>query len=93
MAACCIGGVCIPYSALLPFLLMVLQYIARPLARMGKWSVWKLASTRVLHYYWATSTESFLVNCLHYFDIFMLDQITSTIDTNLLLSIFKSYFF
>lgn len=35
MSLCCIGGVCIPWSAILPLLLIVLQYIARPLHNAG----------------------------------------------------------
>ena len=35
MSLCCIGGVCIPYTALLPLIAMALQWIARPLAKMG----------------------------------------------------------
>jgi len=35
MAACCFFGVCIPYSAIIPFLIMALQYLAAPLARAG----------------------------------------------------------
>ncbi len=35
MSAICFCGVCIPYSAVLPLLLIVLQYIARPLAKIG----------------------------------------------------------
>jgi thiol-disulfide isomerase/thioredoxin len=35
MSAICICGVCVPYSAIIPLLLVVLQYIARPLYQMG----------------------------------------------------------
>lgn len=35
MSAICLCGVCIPYSAIIPLLLVVLQYIARPLYQMG----------------------------------------------------------
>eukprot|EP01083_Nonionella_stella_P019370 53854_1 len=35
MSCLCIGGVCIPYSAILPFLLVFLRAIVRPLAKLG----------------------------------------------------------
>jgi thioredoxin 1 len=35
MSVCCLFGVCIPYSAILPFLLIALQYIAKPLYNAG----------------------------------------------------------
>jgi thioredoxin 1 len=35
MSAICLCGVCVPYSAILPLILVLLQYIARPLAKMG----------------------------------------------------------
>ncbi len=35
MSACCLFGVCVPYSAILPLLLIVLQYIAKPLHSAG----------------------------------------------------------
>jgi thioredoxin 1 len=35
MSAICIGGCCIPYSAILPFLAIILQFFAKPLAEMG----------------------------------------------------------
>jgi hypothetical protein len=35
MSCLCIGGVCIPYSAILPLLLLGLQWIAAKLARVG----------------------------------------------------------
>ena len=35
MAACCIGGICIPYSAILPLILIILQYLAKPLHNAG----------------------------------------------------------
>jgi len=35
MTAICLCGVCIPYSAIIPLLLVVLQFIARPLYQMG----------------------------------------------------------
>lgn len=35
MAACCIGGVCIPYSAILPLLALALKWLAAQLAAMG----------------------------------------------------------
>jgi len=35
MSAICLCGVCIPYSAIIPLLLVVLQYITRPLYQMG----------------------------------------------------------
>ncbi len=35
MSAICCGGVCIPYSAIVPFLLLFLQFFARPLAKLG----------------------------------------------------------
>ena len=35
MSAICLCGVCIPYSAIIPLLLVVLQFIARPLYQMG----------------------------------------------------------
>lgn len=33
--AICLCGVCVPYSAILPFVVIVLQFVAAPLARMG----------------------------------------------------------
>jgi len=35
MSAICVCGVCVPYSAIIPLLLVLLQYIARPLYQMG----------------------------------------------------------
>jgi thiol-disulfide isomerase/thioredoxin len=35
MALCCIGGVCIPYSAILPLLIISLQWLLRKLAAAG----------------------------------------------------------
>jgi len=35
MSAMCLCGVCVPYIAIIPLLLVVLQYIARPLYQMG----------------------------------------------------------
>jgi thioredoxin 1 len=35
MALCCIGGVCIPYSAILPLLIIGLQWLLRKLAAAG----------------------------------------------------------
>mmetsp|Transcript_15963 Transcript_15963/g.18558 ORF Transcript_15963/g.18558 Transcript_15963/m.18558 type:complete len:199 (-) Transcript_15963:19-615(-) len=35
MSCICLGGVCIPYSAILPFLLIALQYIIKPLHKAG----------------------------------------------------------
>mmetsp|Transcript_11653 Transcript_11653/g.16504 ORF Transcript_11653/g.16504 Transcript_11653/m.16504 type:complete len:219 (+) Transcript_11653:169-825(+) len=35
MSACCIGGVCIPYSALLPLLYLLLKYLTYPLIKLG----------------------------------------------------------
>lgn len=35
MSCLCIGGVCIPYSAILPFLLVFLREIVKPLAKLG----------------------------------------------------------
>ena len=35
MSACCLFGVCIPYSAILPLVLIVLQYLAKPLYNAG----------------------------------------------------------
>mmetsp|Transcript_15635 Transcript_15635/g.23492 ORF Transcript_15635/g.23492 Transcript_15635/m.23492 type:complete len:214 (-) Transcript_15635:171-812(-) len=35
MSCICFGGVCIPYSAILPFLLIVLQFLAKPLYNLG----------------------------------------------------------
>mmetsp|Transcript_15946 Transcript_15946/g.23326 ORF Transcript_15946/g.23326 Transcript_15946/m.23326 type:complete len:197 (+) Transcript_15946:131-721(+) len=35
MSVCCLFGVCIPYTAILPMLVILLQYIARPLAKIG----------------------------------------------------------
>lgn len=35
MAACCLFGVCVPYTAILPFLIWLLQYLAAPLAKAG----------------------------------------------------------
>lgn len=40
MAACCIGGVCIPYSAILPLIMVFLQYLLRPLAKLGLLPSW-----------------------------------------------------
>ena len=34
-AVCCFGGVCIPYSAIIPLILIALQYIAKPLYNIG----------------------------------------------------------
>lgn len=35
MALCCIGGVCIPYTAIIPLLLYGLQWVLQKLANMG----------------------------------------------------------
>jgi len=35
MSAICLCGVCVPYSAILPLLLIVVQVIAKPLHAMG----------------------------------------------------------
>ena len=35
MAVCCIGGVCIPYSALIPFIALGLRWLAEQLIRLG----------------------------------------------------------
>jgi thioredoxin 1 len=35
MALCCVGGVCIPYTALLPLLVLGLQWIVKKLAEAG----------------------------------------------------------
>ncbi|GFH43813.1 hypothetical protein CTEN210_00286 [Chaetoceros tenuissimus] len=35
MSAICIGGCCIPYSAIVPLLLVALQFLAKPLYAMG----------------------------------------------------------
>jgi len=35
MTACCIGGVCIPYSAILPLLAILIKYLVAPLVRAG----------------------------------------------------------
>eukprot|EP00979_Chaetoceros_neogracilis_P017222 scaffold10191_cov283-Chaetoceros_neogracile.AAC.2 len=35
MTAICLCGVCVPYSAIIPLLLVLLQFIARPLYQMG----------------------------------------------------------
>ena len=35
MSLCCIGGVCIPYSALVPFLVYGLQWVVSKLASLG----------------------------------------------------------
>mmetsp|Transcript_1425 Transcript_1425/g.2607 ORF Transcript_1425/g.2607 Transcript_1425/m.2607 type:complete len:213 (+) Transcript_1425:223-861(+) len=35
MSAICLCGVCIPYSAILPLLLVLFQYLCRPLYRLG----------------------------------------------------------
>ena len=35
MACLCIGGVCIPYTAILPFLAIFLKYLAYPLVKLG----------------------------------------------------------
>ena len=35
MSVCCIGGVCIPYSAIIPLLLLGLKWLAEKLARVG----------------------------------------------------------
>jgi Thioredoxin domain-containing protein len=35
MSAICLCGVCIPYSAILPLLLVLFQYLCKPLYRMG----------------------------------------------------------
>lgn len=35
MSAICLCGICIPYSAILPLLLVLFQYLCRPLYRMG----------------------------------------------------------
>lgn len=35
MSAICLCGVCVPYSAILPLLLIALQYIAKPLHKAG----------------------------------------------------------
>eukprot|EP00956_Cyclotella_meneghiniana_P015872 scaffold24642_cov68-Cyclotella_meneghiniana.AAC.7 len=40
MSCLCIGGVCIPYSAVLPLLLLGLQWIAAKLARLGLLPEW-----------------------------------------------------
>jgi thioredoxin 1 len=40
MAACCIGGVCIPYSAILPLVMVFLQYLIRPLMKLGLIPPW-----------------------------------------------------
>lgn len=40
MAACCIGGVCIPYSAILPLFIVFLQYLIRPLVKLGLIPSW-----------------------------------------------------
>jgi len=35
MSVCCIGGVCIPYTAIVPLLLLGLKWLAEKLARLG----------------------------------------------------------
>eukprot|EP00804_Cyclotella_cryptica_P029749 CCRYP_015211-RA/>CCRYP_015211-RA protein AED:0.06 eAED:0.06 QI:125/1/1/1/1/1/2/494/210 len=40
MSCLCIGGVCIPYSAILPLLLVGLQWLAAKLARLGLLPDW-----------------------------------------------------
>mmetsp|Transcript_17164 Transcript_17164/g.28514 ORF Transcript_17164/g.28514 Transcript_17164/m.28514 type:complete len:201 (+) Transcript_17164:74-676(+) len=35
MALCCIGGVCVPYTAIVPVLLLVLKWLASKLAALG----------------------------------------------------------
>jgi thioredoxin 1 len=35
MSACCIGGVCIPYSVILPLLAILAKYLVAPLVRAG----------------------------------------------------------
>jgi thioredoxin 1 len=55
MALCCIGGVCIPYTALLPLLVLGLQWILKMLAQAGLLpSSW----TSTLHRYLQHSASS-----------------------------------
>lgn len=35
MSVCCIGGICIPYTAIIPLLLLALRWLAEKLARLG----------------------------------------------------------
>ena len=35
MSVCCIGGICIPYTAIIPLLLLGLRWLAEKLARLG----------------------------------------------------------
>jgi thioredoxin 1 len=54
MALCCIGGVCIPYTALLPLLVLGLQWLVKKLAQAGLLpSSW----TSTLHQYLQHSTK------------------------------------
>lgn len=40
MSVCCIGGICIPYSAVVPLLLLGLRWLAEKLARLGVLPDW-----------------------------------------------------
>jgi thiol-disulfide isomerase/thioredoxin len=53
MALCCIGGVCIPYTALLPLLVLGLQWVLKQLSAAG---LLPTSWTTLLHRYLSSAT-------------------------------------
>lgn len=49
MSCLCIGGVCIPYTAVLPLLLIGLQWVATQLAKVGLLPDWVAKKLGKLH--------------------------------------------